>query len=156
MRDKPELILLSLPGSARADRRNDRTQYHQYDLEFGVILIVIGMIVLIKPFDVLNFIFIAVGVAVLADSLFKMRIAADAKKFGINTVKHRVLILILTVALMVPAVFGYIATRVNYDMLDYLPEDMETVIGQNELKSGAAELKSGSAKLSSGANELYD
>ena len=114
------------------------------------------MIVLIKPFDVLNFIFIAVGVAVLADSLFKMRIAADAKKFGINTVKHRVLILILTVALMVPAVFGYIATRVNYDMLDYLPEDMETVIGQNELKSGAAELKSGSAKLSSGANELYD
>ena len=57
----------------------------QYDLEFGVILIVIGMIVLIKPFDVLNFIFIAVGVAVLADSLFKMRIAADAKKFGINT-----------------------------------------------------------------------
>ena len=54
-------------------------------------------------------------------------------KLARAVVKHRVLILILTVALMVPAVFGYIATRVNYDMLDYLPEDMETVIGQNEL-----------------------
>ena len=48
-------------------------------------------------------------------------------------VKHRALILILTVALIIPAVFGYVGTRVNYDMLDYLPEDMETVIGQNEL-----------------------
>lgn len=34
---------------------------------------------------------------------------------------------------MIPAVLGMIGTRINYDMLDYLPEDMETVIGQNEL-----------------------
>ena len=34
---------------------------------------------------------------------------------------------------MVPSVFGIVGTRINYDMLDYLPEDMETVIGQNEL-----------------------
>ena len=54
-------------------------------------------------------------------------------KLAKAVVKYRVLILILTLALMVPSVFGYINTRVNYDMLNYLPEDMETVIGQDEL-----------------------
>ena len=54
-------------------------------------------------------------------------------KLARAVVKHRVLILILTLALMIPAVFGYVGTGVNYDMLDYLPDDMETVIGQNEL-----------------------
>lgn len=54
-------------------------------------------------------------------------------KFGKAVVKFRVPILILTLVLMIPSVFGYIKTRVNYDMLEYLPEDMETVIGQNEL-----------------------
>ena len=45
----------------------------------------------------------------------------------------RVAILILTVLLMIPAVFGMLATRINYDMLNYLPDDMDTVIGQNAL-----------------------
>ena len=48
-------------------------------------------------------------------------------------VKLRIPILILTLILMVPAVFGMAATRVNYDMLTYLPEDMETVRGQDLL-----------------------
>ena len=56
----------------------------QYDLEFGVILIVLGVIVLAKPLDVLNFVFIATGIATLADSMFKLRIATDARKFGID------------------------------------------------------------------------
>ena len=56
----------------------------QYDLEFGVILIVLGVILLAKPLDVLNIIFIATGIAILADSLFKIRIATDARKFGID------------------------------------------------------------------------
>lgn len=54
-------------------------------------------------------------------------------KFGKSVVKLRVPILILTLILMIPSVLGFIGTRVNYDMLEYLPEDMETVIGQNEL-----------------------
>lgn len=54
-------------------------------------------------------------------------------KFGKTVVKFHIPILILTLILMIPSVFGYINTRVNYDMLNYLPEDMETVIGQNEL-----------------------
>ena len=54
-------------------------------------------------------------------------------KFGKTVVKWRIPILILALILMIPSTFGFIGTRVNYDMLDYLPEDMETVIGQNEL-----------------------
>ena len=54
-------------------------------------------------------------------------------RFGKAVVKHRIFILILTAALLVPSVFGMIGTRVNYDMLTYLPEDIDTVIGQNEL-----------------------
>ncbi|MBR5348719.1 MAG: MMPL family transporter [Lachnospiraceae bacterium] len=54
-------------------------------------------------------------------------------KLARAVVKHRMLILILTLALLVPSVFGFIGTRVNYDMLVYLPKDMETVIGQDEL-----------------------
>ena len=49
-------------------------------------------------------------------------------------VKYRIPILILTVLLMIPAVLvGMANTRINYDMLNYLPEDMDTIIGQNEL-----------------------
>lgn len=54
-------------------------------------------------------------------------------RFSKAVVKHRVLILILSLVLMVPSVLGMIATRVNYDMLDYLPGDMDTVKGQEEL-----------------------
>ena len=53
--------------------------------------------------------------------------------FSKAVVKHRVLILILTALLLIPSVIGMICTRVNYDMLTYLPSDMETVIGQKEL-----------------------
>ena len=54
-------------------------------------------------------------------------------KFARAVVKHRVLILLVTVALIVPSIIGMAFTRVNYDMLTYLPEDMETVVGQEEL-----------------------
>ena len=48
-------------------------------------------------------------------------------------VKYRIPILILAIVLLIPATIGYLNTRVNYDMLDYLPTEMDTVIGQNEL-----------------------
>ena len=54
-------------------------------------------------------------------------------RFSKAVVKYRIPILILAVLLMIPSVLGMAATRINYDMLDYLPEDMDTVIGQNEL-----------------------
>ena len=54
-------------------------------------------------------------------------------RFSKAVVKYRIPILILTLVLLIPSVLGMIGTRINYDMLTYLPEDMETVIGQNEL-----------------------
>ena len=53
--------------------------------------------------------------------------------FSKTVVKRRVPIFILALLLMIPSVLGMIRTRVNYDMLDYLPSDMDTVIGQGEL-----------------------
>ena len=53
--------------------------------------------------------------------------------FSKAVVKLRIPIVIVTLLLAVLSVFVMVNTRINYDMLDYLPEDMDTVIGQNEL-----------------------
>lgn len=55
-------------------------------------------------------------------------------RFSKAVVKYRIPIFILTLLLMIPSVLGMVRTRVNYDMLNYLPTDMDTVIGQGELK----------------------
>lgn len=54
-------------------------------------------------------------------------------KMGKAIVKGRFVILIVSLALLVPAVFGMIFTRTNYDMLNYLPDSLETVQGQQYL-----------------------
>lgn len=54
-------------------------------------------------------------------------------RFGKFVVKNRVMILIVSLLLVIPSVLGMLKTRVNYDMLDYLPESMDTVKGQNIL-----------------------
>lgn len=54
-------------------------------------------------------------------------------KFSKTVVKNRKMILIITLILLIPSVFGYFGTRVNYDMLTYLPSEMDTTIGQEEL-----------------------
>ncbi len=52
-------------------------------------------------------------------------------KFGKGVVKYRIPILILCIAMLIPSVFGIMKTRINYDVLTYLPEETETVVGQN-------------------------
>lgn len=54
-------------------------------------------------------------------------------KFGKKIVKHRVLILVVSILLLIPSAFGYLHTRINYDVLTYLPGDIETMIGQDIL-----------------------
>lgn len=54
-------------------------------------------------------------------------------RFSKAVVKCRVPILIIAILLLIPATIGMVTTRINYDMLNYLPDDMDTVIGQNEL-----------------------
>ena len=53
---------------------------------------------------------------------------------GQKVVKHRRIILIVAVILLIPAVIGMRATRINYDMLTYLPDDIETMKGQEMLQ----------------------
>lgn len=54
-------------------------------------------------------------------------------KFGKGVVKSRFIIFIAAILLLIPSVFGYLHTRVNYDILSYLPEDIETMKGQDIL-----------------------
>ena len=54
-------------------------------------------------------------------------------KMGKWIAKHKVLICILGFLLIIPSVLGIIKTRINYDLLSYLPDTLETVSGQDIL-----------------------
>ena len=53
--------------------------------------------------------------------------------FGKAVVKFRIPILILSFLLLIPTAIGYFNTRINYDILSYLPKDIETMEGQDIL-----------------------
>lgn len=53
------------------------------------------------------------------------------QKFGRGVVKLRLPILIVSVLLLIPSIFGFLSTRINYDILSYLPSDIETMKGQD-------------------------
>lgn len=55
------------------------------------------------------------------------------QKFGEFICKHRKAILIIALLLLIPSIIGIKATRINYDILVYLPEDIETIKGENIL-----------------------
>ncbi|MBQ3281100.1 MAG: MMPL family transporter [Eubacterium sp.] len=54
-------------------------------------------------------------------------------EIGSKVVRARFLILLIAVLLLIPSAIGYFSTRVNYDMLTYLPDSMETIKGQDIL-----------------------
>ena len=62
-------------------------------------------------------------------------------RFGKAVVKYRIPLLIVSVLLLIPAALGYFSTRVNYDILSYLPGEIETMKGQDilleEFETGA-------------------
>ena len=55
----------------------------QYDLAFGILLIAVGIITLCHPGEAMSFLCVMFGIPVLADGLFKIQIAVDARRFGI-------------------------------------------------------------------------
>ena len=59
-------------------------------------------------------------------------------KVGKWIAKHRILMLIIGFLLIIPSVIGMAATKVNYDLLSYLPEHLETVKGQDILVPSGA------------------
>lgn len=77
----------------------------QYDLEFGILLIALGLIVMVRSANVMNFIFVALGIAVLTDGLFKVQIAVDARRFGIGVWWMILLLAVVTGAVGLLLVF---------------------------------------------------
>ncbi len=57
----------------------------QYDLAFGILLLSIGAVMLIRPGKAIHFICAMLGVYILADGLMKVQIAIDAKRFGLHS-----------------------------------------------------------------------
>lgn len=56
----------------------------QYDLAFGILLAAVGVITLCHPREAMTFLCVMFGIPVLADGLFKIQVAVDAKRFGIG------------------------------------------------------------------------
>ena len=55
------------------------------------------------------------------------------RTFGRAIAKYRIIVLIISLILLIPAGISYINTRVNYDILYYLPDDIDTMKGQDIL-----------------------
>ena len=64
----------------------------------------------------------------------------NLKVFGKIVAKYRWLVIVMAVALLVPAGIGYLRTRVNYDILSYLPDSLETVYNKKWSTGGAPSL----------------
>ena len=74
-------------------------------------------------------------------------------KFSALVVKYKKMILIISLILLLPAIIGYISTKTNYDILVYLPSDIETLKGQNILKD---DFKMGAFSISLIDNNVSD
>lgn len=57
----------------------------QFDLAFGLLLIALGLALLVRPESALNVLCVALGIEIVADGLFKLQTALDARRFGLDT-----------------------------------------------------------------------
>lgn len=57
----------------------------QYDLVFGIFMVVLGIIMLVNPSTLTGFICVALGLSALIDGLFRVQMSVEAKRFGIGT-----------------------------------------------------------------------
>ena len=57
----------------------------QFDLAYGILLIVLGLIVLVRPVQLVSFFCLVLGICILADGLFKIQAASDSKRFGLRS-----------------------------------------------------------------------
>lgn len=80
-------VLLILFGGAKLFGYFSRDLFRltfQYDLAFGILMIALGCVLLAHPAGLFSFLCVAYGVSVLADGLFKLQTAVDAKRFGLH------------------------------------------------------------------------
>ncbi len=78
----------------------------QFDLALGIFLAVLGMIILLNPTRAMTFLCLMLGIAIMADGLFKLQTALDARRFGLRSWG-----LILVFALLTGAIGGLLAAR---------------------------------------------
>jgi uncharacterized membrane protein HdeD (DUF308 family) len=57
----------------------------QFDLAFGILLIALGALLLMKPVRAMNMLCVILGIEIVADGLFKLQTAVDARRFGLET-----------------------------------------------------------------------
>ncbi len=77
----------------------------QYDLQFGILMLIIGLIILLKPANTINFICISLGILITVEGLFKIQIAFEAKNFGIQKWWLIITLSIVTVIIGILLVF---------------------------------------------------
>lgn len=77
----------------------------QYDLAFGILLVVLGILTLSHPNDTMSFLAVILGIPVLADGLFKIQIALDSRRFGIRRWWLILILAVLTCAVGIVLVF---------------------------------------------------
>ncbi len=56
----------------------------QFDLQFGILMLVLGIIILVRPFAAINVFLTLIGITILAEGLFKIKTALDTRQFGIS------------------------------------------------------------------------
>ena len=56
----------------------------QFDLQFGIVMLVLGIIILVRPFAAINVFLILIGITILTEGLFKIRTAFDTRQFGLS------------------------------------------------------------------------
>ncbi len=84
----------------------------QYDLAFGILLFILGIVVLISKEKALAHLCVAIGIVVLADGLFKIQIAVDSKVFGIGKWWMILLTAVLTGLIGLVLIFRPVETAV--------------------------------------------
>ena len=57
----------------------------QFDLAFGILMMALGFVILLRPENTMSFLCIILGTAILADGLFKIQTSIDARRFGLKT-----------------------------------------------------------------------
>ena len=77
----------------------------QYDLAFGILLVVLGILTLSHPNDTMSFLAVLLGIPVLVDGLFKIQIALDSRRFGIRRWWLILILAVLTCSVGIVLVF---------------------------------------------------
>lgn len=113
----------------------------QYDLEFGILIILLGILTFIRPGSFTSMTCVLLGLLILADALFKIRITLDAKKFGIE---QWWLLLIIALA---ASVLGGI-------LVFYLGEKLNTIFGISMIVEGVLSLSTALALVKITKNQV--